>query len=383
MNPKREETGKMKTLEVLEKVLEGKRLKPITQINYRKVLKSLSEYSEDWPSKAYVINNWLNRLTQFSDMTIRLYYQVGKSSARYMKKSYNLPNPFDKAESPKVHKKARRIFTADEMMRIMGACRFGYDRELVLTLIDSTCRIGELDNLKGSDVNDINGFINVTGKTDARKYRLDVRICKALKELAGSDDGYVFKNRFGKKQNPGTLQARARKIIKRAGITGKKLGPHTLRHSGATFVARKTQSALVVKALLQHDDIATSMEYIHDVEDSLQQSISPLQLVKETAIFGHENMDNVVQTEFDSSQMTGSELVVVKPEADKVDNGVPEYIKDMFPEVEAGRETRPLLKENDLNLLRNIFIEYSGNGGNHENMLKARELMKRILRRTR
>lgn len=373
----------MKTLEVLDKVLEGKRLKPITQVNYRKILKSLSEYSDDWPTNGYIINNWLNSLKQFSDMTIRLYYQVGKSSARYMQKAYKLPNPFTEAESPKVHKKSRRIFTADEIMRIMGACRFGYDRELVLTLIDSTCRIGELDNLKGSDVNEIDGYINVTGKTDARKYRLDVRICKALKELAGSDDGYVFKNRFGKKQNPGTLQARARKIIKRAGITGKKLGPHTLRHSGATLVARRTQSALVVKALLQHDDIATSMEYIHDVEDSLQQTISPLQLVGEMASEGHVKDSQTVQGEFTDSEMKGNELVLVKSEIGKGDNSVPEYIKDMFPEVEAGRETRPLLKENDLNLMRNIFIEYSGNGGNHDNMLKARELMKRILRRTR
>lgn len=37
----------MKTLEVLDKVLKGKRLKPSTQRHYREVLGSLSRYSQE------------------------------------------------------------------------------------------------------------------------------------------------------------------------------------------------------------------------------------------------------------------------------------------------------------------------------------------------
>ena len=44
-------------------------------------------------------------------------------------------------------------------------------------------------------------------------------------------------------------------------------------------MARETDEALVVKALLHHDNLKTSMDYIHDVEDMLQDRYSPLRLL--------------------------------------------------------------------------------------------------------
>ncbi len=49
----------MKTMEVMEKVLKGKRIKPATQRHYREALGSLAEYSEDWPSNGAAINEWI------------------------------------------------------------------------------------------------------------------------------------------------------------------------------------------------------------------------------------------------------------------------------------------------------------------------------------
>lgn len=46
----------IKTLEVLEIVLRGKRLKPNTQRHYRDVLDSLARYSEDWSVSGVIIN---------------------------------------------------------------------------------------------------------------------------------------------------------------------------------------------------------------------------------------------------------------------------------------------------------------------------------------
>ena len=52
----------MKTLEVLEKVLKGKRLRPSTQRLYRDALGSLARYSKDWPDSEVTINEWLASL---------------------------------------------------------------------------------------------------------------------------------------------------------------------------------------------------------------------------------------------------------------------------------------------------------------------------------
>ena len=61
----------MKTLEILEKVLKGKRLKPNTQKHYREVLGSLARYSEDWPVNGVIINEWLASLEGYTDTTIK------------------------------------------------------------------------------------------------------------------------------------------------------------------------------------------------------------------------------------------------------------------------------------------------------------------------
>jgi len=46
----------MKTLEVLERVLNGKRLKPNTQRHYREALGSLAKCCEGWPVSGVAIN---------------------------------------------------------------------------------------------------------------------------------------------------------------------------------------------------------------------------------------------------------------------------------------------------------------------------------------
>jgi len=192
--------------------------------------------------------------------------------------------------------------------------------------------------------------------------------------MAGGDDKPVFKNRNGGFTTVDVLKYRVRKVIAEAGITGSKLGPHTLRHSAGSLVAQETGSALAVKALLQHDNIDTSMGYIHDAEVVLQQRISPLRLVGEQVLG-----ESIKQLSMGSGETEGmeGEFSEVEKEEDVVD----ELLKEQFPEIKEGVEVRSLLKTNDLRLLRKAFIGYirSGVDGSDEMALMA--LMKRMLRK--
>ena len=383
----------MKTLEVLDKVLKGKRLTPGSQRLLRETLQSVAKCSEDWPASGVVINEWLASLTNYADTTVKTRFRYGHLAGSYIQKAggknklggYNFPNPFDEAEVPRVSKKKRRYFTPDEMMKIIEVCYIGYDWELILTLIDSTCRIGELVGLKGGDIGE--GVIKVKGKTGERIYRLDMRICEALKKLAGDDDDYVFKSREGKQVTVNALKLRVRYIINKAGITGSKVGPHTLRHSGASLVAKETLSALAVKALLQHDDITTSMEYIHDAEVVIQQRISPLQIIREQANNGKGLIE---PRQIGLREGNGTSTALALTEGKVVDGEVVdgEVVEDepdaleMFPEINEGVETRPLLKTVDMRLMRKAFLLLTRDETYHLEMLQARELMKRILRRS-
>ncbi len=359
----------VKTTEVLEKVLKGKRLKPDTVRHYRDALGSLAGHSPEFPASGLVINEWLASLTGYSDMTVRNWFNFVNSAGKYMKKAYELVNPCETADRPKVSKKRRRYFTAYELVKIIRACRFEQDKVLVLTLIDSTCRIGELVGLEAKNVGE--AWIDVQGKTGERRYRCDALICQELRRL-GEDGQPIFRGRAGNTADVVSLKHRVRRVIKEAGISGSKLGAHTLRHSGASLVAQETGSALAVKALLQHDKIETSMEYIHDAEDLIQQRISPLRLVGEKA-FG------MAGAEVKQLGM-GREASLEPVEAEAVDV-VADFLNEEFRAIADDTVVHSRLKAEDLRLVRDAFIGYirSGLAGGDE--ARCKTLFKRILRK--
>ncbi len=372
----------MKTLDVLGKVLKGKRVKLVTQRHYREALGSLAKYSDEYPDNSLVINEWLASLEGYADSTIKMWFNFVHSAGRYMEKAYGINNPCDDAVRPRLSKKRRRYFTAYEIVRIIKACRFEQDKALVLTLIDSTCRIGELVGLNGRMVGE--SWIDVKGKSGERRYRLDSAICARLREIAGGENEAVFKGRFGETASVSSLKHRVRRVIKEAGITGSKLGPHTLRHSGASLVAQETGSALAVKALLQHDNIDTSMGYIHDAEDVLQQRISPLRLVGER-VFRDSGFGVAEKTK--QLTMGGEVIDVAVSDLEKVEDeifeGVLDLLDEQFPEIREGIEVRSLLKTGDLRLIRRAFLGYIRSDMAGEDEGRARDLMRRMLRKVR
>jgi integrase len=383
----------MKTLEVLDKALRGKRLRPHTVRQWSYVLKSLADYSEEWPQSSVVINEWLSGL-KIADITARNYLSVVNTIGEYMWKNYHVQNPCSEVEKIKVGKRKRRYFTGDELMRILMSCGDDMEKLLILTLMDSLCRIGELGcdykdmerypGLRGSDVGD--GFIRVKGKTGERVYHLDIRICRELKKVALSNAGdYVFAKADGSQANADCLSERVRKLIRHAGITGKKLGAHSIRHSGGTLVARATRDVFVVKELLQHDKIDTSMIYIHGVAEEDARKISPLQLMRDASGFGESEME-VSQLALGEGESMTTALSTEVLDADVVSgNGVNEggsFADDVFPEIPEGDiSIRPLLRSDDLKFLRRLMVVGFNNDVSRKDALKGRELLRRMLRK--
>ena len=89
----------MKTIEVLEKVLKGKRIKPATQRHYREALGSLAEYEEEWPSSGVVINEWMGSLDRFADSTVKMWFDFVNSAGKYMKMAFKVENPCEDRKS--------------------------------------------------------------------------------------------------------------------------------------------------------------------------------------------------------------------------------------------------------------------------------------------
>jgi len=355
----------MKTLDVLREVLAGKRMSESSKENYKAVFNSLGRMYEEFPTRSVQVNKWLVSLDGYADQTVRLWFTILRGASEYMEVNYGLNNPCKGVSSPKVRKRKRRYFNAKEIVRILQSCKSELDVALVMALVDSGCRVGGLPKLKGSDVGD--GWVNLKEKTGERKYRLDKRICEGLKRLAGSDEGLVFG------LSSSALSMRVIRICKRAGLKGEKLGAHTLRHSSASLIAKETGNVMAVKALLQHDNIQTSMIYVHDVEEEiLKGSKSPLKLVEEE--IRRSGGGEVKQLPMEGSVDSGGVEVVE-------DNEIDELVVAMFPEIGEGVAIRPLLKMGDLVLIRKAFMEMASRERYSTDVGKARELMKRMLRR--
>jgi integrase len=381
----------MKTLLLWQKYQNSKRLADTTLSRYQIVVNRLCEINDEFPLSGIEVNEFIKYLESkyhLNDESLKTSYQVINALGNFQERYYDIKNPCKKAEKIHRKKKSRRYFTPQEVGQIIARCYTDYDRALILTLIDSACRIGEFIQLKGSDV--LENQIKVLGKTGERTYRLDPRLCIILKNLAGSDDGYVFKHiiRNGKRNEPdsnttfanepstrASLTQRVRNLMIEAGIKGSKIGAHTLRHTSASIVGIESGSALIVQSLLQHDDIKTSQVYMHDVQDKLALKYSPLQLLSAKFNIGNDN--NMKQHPLMIPENSQSN---VRETSTNTESNIDTLLESSFQEVPPNISIRPKLDSNDLNLIRRAFIAVSQNGALTDGN-SARQLFRRILRR--
>jgi integrase len=364
-------TPKIKVADLRVRILKEKaRLSAKTLSHYEWMFDKLEAFIEYWPTEASEVNEFIGSLKGLNDESVLEIFKCLRAVGRYTKQTYGWIDPTEKANRPRVEHKRRRYFNEAELRAIAGACKEVRDKALILALIDSSARISEVAGLKLDDLGE--NYFRVKGKTGQRRYRCDSRIIALLRECA--IDGVIFpmmdagrKVVYPVKPCPGNvLGDRVRIIIERAGIKGEKLGAHTLRHTAASIVANKTMSGLAVKALLQHDNIATSMMYIHDAEDKIQQEVSPLELS------GLEIVGKAKQLRIGEGvkMIEGTD---VEPVSD--------LIKDLFPEVPEGVKVRPALNSEDLRLIRDGLMELMRVHGESGSGSKCVQLIRRVLRK--
>jgi integrase len=369
----------MKTLEVLDKYLSGKNLAKNSIMAYRQYFRTLNEFTPEFPTQSGIINEWIHWLStnkHLADTSIKHYYTAVQAIARYMTKNYDLVNPFLKCDPPTVLHKQRRIFTPAQIAIAITACKTDEHRALMLGLIDSTCRIEDLAGLYGRDIN-TNSFKTTHGKEGGHTYRLDPHLCTIFKQLAGDDNSPVFKSKTDPSQpaTAGALGKRINRILLKAGFTGAKLGPHTFRHSSGSLIAKATKSALSVKAILGHSDIATSMGYIHEIETELAQETSPLKLVAEQIFKDNPNNPNIRQTAMLTAGQS-TEIVATNPP-----NPTDTLLQTSYAIVPEGTHIRPLLKYEDIQLIRRAFIALSQYGEILTDGSATRDLYHRLTRK--
>lgn len=180
-------------------------------------------------------------------------------------------------ESPRLWQILPEVLSISEVETLLkqpdDRRKFGIrDKAILELLYASGLRAAELVNLRVSDLNLESGFVRCWGKGSrerivplGRKAVAAIRnyLIRARPQFRkGTDPAILFLSSQGKALSRQRLWGLFKKYLLQAGL-GKKMSPHTLRHSFATHLLSRGADLRVVQEMLGHANISTTQIYTH------------------------------------------------------------------------------------------------------------------------
>jgi integrase/recombinase XerD len=186
-------------------------------------------------------------------------------------------NVTDDMDSPRLWKVLPETLTNKEVDALLAAPGEGQryalrDRALLETLYATGLRVSELAQLRIEDVHFDEGYLRCIGKGNKERVvplgaSAKAHIRQYLQEqrpaLAGPESGTtLFLSSRGRPFSRSGLWKLMRNYALKAAL-GKKVTPHTLRHSFASHLLANGAPLRVIQEMLGHADIATTQVYTH------------------------------------------------------------------------------------------------------------------------
>src|SRR5262249_25085781 len=175
------------------------------------------------------------------------------------------------------------VLSPQEVLQFLEAATPGRDRVLFQTAYACGLRVGELIRLQVTDIDSARMVLHVHQGKGA-KDRLVPLAPRLLEELRS----YWRQRRprtwlFPAQRGAGHLsvhwvQKLCRRLVTQAGL-GKRVTPHTLRHSYATHLVEAGVNLLTVQQLLGHRGLQPTARYVHLSTNHVQQTPSLLDLL--------------------------------------------------------------------------------------------------------
>ncbi|HMT00705.1 MAG TPA: tyrosine-type recombinase/integrase [Candidatus Absconditabacterales bacterium] len=278
---------KLKLSDLIEKFLVyiefEKNLSKKTQENYSLWLRRLEEFLGDIPIKKITPMSLLDfRMSlhkkNISKKTINYHIVAIRSFFKFLiKNDIPVVSP-EKIELAKIEPRTVNYLSDEEIIRLLAApserekkeLKMQRDEAILYTLYGTGLRVTELCNLKKDAIKqDTNQFF-VIGKGSKMRTifftsKAKEKIEKFIKNRTDNEDQVFISlstNSFGKKLSRNAIEEIVKDYAKKAGI-GKKVTPHTLRHSFATSLIKRGADIRSVQTLLGHASITTTQIYTH------------------------------------------------------------------------------------------------------------------------
>jgi site-specific recombinase XerD len=199
-----------------------------------------------------------------------------------------LRRPFQELDLvyPKLPVYLPTVLSENEVAKLIESASSAYHRVILTTLYATGMRRSELARLKVEDIDSQRMVIRVRqgkGGKD-RDVTLSPRLLEVLREYWKwrKPQVYLFPSLLRPRPNKPitskTIWYAVREAARRAGIK-KKITPHTLRHSWATYLLERGTDLKTIQVLLGHADLEATTIYLHLSQRHMQSMTNPVDIL--------------------------------------------------------------------------------------------------------
>lgn len=234
-------------------------------------------------------NNTATRARKTS--TLRLFFKYMSVQTHRLES-----NPADLLEAPKIKQSLPKYLSLEDSLELLNSVDGENERRdyCILTIfLNCGLRLSELCGLNLSDISS-DGTMTLTGKGNKERMVYLNDSCKtAIKRylevrphegLTAESKNALFISRNHKRISPRTVEHIVTSYIKKAGLDGKGLSTHKLRHTAATLMYRHGHVDIrVLKDILGHANLGTTQIYTHVSDEQIKAAIdsNPLSSVRD------------------------------------------------------------------------------------------------------
>jgi site-specific recombinase XerD len=190
--------------------------------------------------------------------------------------------PYTQFSLPSIERpqKLPSVLNDSEVKKLLSVCTLLKHRLLIAVCYDCGLRCAEVRNLKVGDIDLERMQLHVRQGKGSKDRILPIGklLKRGLQDYISSQrpQVYLFEGNNGEALSQRGTQWAMAQAIKKAGIIKEDVSLHTLRHSFATHMLEKGVSILVIKELLGHAHINTTMIYLHLARPVMLQAVSTL-----------------------------------------------------------------------------------------------------------
>ncbi len=224
-------------------------------------------------------NNAATRARKSS--SIRIFFKYLTTQMHLLDK-----NPAEQLETPKLKKALPKHLTLEESLTLLQCVDGPYkERDYCILTLFLNCgmRLSELCGLNLSDIG-YDGALRVTGKGNKERVVYLNQACidsinaylptRPNDGVPASEKNALFLSKFKKRISNKTVQHIVYVNLEKAGLSGRGLSTHKLRHTAATLMYQHGNVDIrVLKDILGHENLGTTQIYTHVSDQQVRTAI--------------------------------------------------------------------------------------------------------------